>query len=175
MQATDVFGEALVRVQESLERALSGLTNEELHRQPRSDCNSIAWLAWHLTRAQDDHIASLAGQEQMWVADGWHERFGMEPDPSNIGFGHTPEQVAAFRAPDAQTLLDYHNAVLGRSKAYLASLPAAGLDRELDEPQWKEVVTVGIRLVSVINEEAQHAGQIAYLRGLLQGKGWQRF
>ncbi len=175
MEGAQVVADALERIKGTLERAVTGLPNDDLHRQPRDDCNSIAWLAWHLTRVQDDHLSNLAGREQAWTADGWHARFGMEADPHNLGGGHTPEQVAAFRAPDTQTLLDYHNAVLERSKAYLETLATADLDRVLDEPQWQTPVTVGVRLVSVINDNTQHAGQIAYLRGLFQGLGWQRF
>ena len=125
MEATAVVTDALGRIQESLGRALKGLTAEELHRQPKDDCNSIAWLAWHLTRVQDDHLSDLAGKEQAWTADGWHAKFGMEPDPKDIGWGYTPAQVAAFRAPDTQTLLGYYAAVLDRSKAYLATLKPA--------------------------------------------------
>ena len=175
MEAAAAVADALGRIQQTLERALKGLTAEELHRQPKDDCNPIAWLAWHLTRVQDHHLSDLAGREQAWTADGWHVRFGMEPDPQNAGWGHTSAQVAAFRAPDAGTLLGYYTAVLDRSKAYLASLKPADLDRVLDESQWREPVTVGIRLVSVMNDNTEHAGQINYLRGLFQGFGWQRF
>ena len=174
MEATALLTNALGRISQSLERALKGVTAEEMHRQPRADCNSMAWLAWHLTRVQDDHLSALAGREQAWTADGWHARFGMEPDSKNAGWGHTPEQVAAFRAPSSQALLDYHTAVLDRSKAYLATLKPADLDRVLDEPQWQETVTVGIRLASVLNDNTEHMGQINYLRGLFQGLGWQR-
>ena len=174
MEAIEMVANALVRVQGGLERALTGQTIDDLHRQPKEDCNSIAWLAWHLTRVQDDHLSDLAGREQAWTADGWHAKFGMEPDPKNAGWGHTPEQVAAFKTPDAQTLLDYYTAVLDRTKAYLASLSPKDLDRVLDEPQWREPVTVGIRLVSVISDNTEHMGQINYLRGLFQGLGWQR-
>jgi len=175
MEGAQMVADALERIKGILQRVLMGLPNDDLHRQPRHDCNPIAWLAWHLTRVQDDHLSNLAVREQAWTADGWHARFGMEADPHNLGGGHTPSQVAAFRTPDAQTLLDYHNAVLERSKAYLETLATADLDRVLDEPQWQTPVTVGVRLMSVINDNTQHAGQAAYLRGLFHGLGWQRF
>ena len=174
MEGTKLLADALGRIKGGLERALTGVSLEELHRLPQSDCNSIAWLAWHLTRVQDDHISSLASREQAWTDEGWHTRFGLEPDPSNVGWGHTPEQVAAFRSPDAQTLLDYHAAVMKRSTGYLATLGPADLGRVLNEPQWATSVTVGVRLVSVVNDGTEHMGQINYLRGLFQGLGWQR-
>jgi hypothetical protein len=172
MEAKDVVLDALERIRRTLRRTLEGLTLEEIHRQPRADTNSIAWLAWHLTRVQDNGISGLAGQEQAWISQGWHARFGMDPDPENEGFGHTPEQVAAFRAPSVQTLLDYHESVVERSKAYVAGLTPADFDRTLNEPEWQPLPTVGVRLVSILSDNLQHTGQAAYLRGLWQGKGW---
>ena len=167
---TDGYG----RILGVLERSLNGLTEDDLKWQPRTDANSIGWLAWHLTRVQDDHISSLAGEEQLWIKDGWHAKFNRPPDPKDRGFGHTPEQVAAFGSPDVETLLAYHRAVLERSKRYFLTLSEDDLDRELDEPQYQPLPTVGVRLISVLADNLQHAGQVAYVRGLLQGIGWQR-
>jgi hypothetical protein len=148
------------------------MTPDDLNQQPKSDCNSMGWLAWHLTRLQDDHVADLMGEEQLWISQGWHARFNRPPQAGDIGFGHSPEQVAAFQSPDAETFLDYHRAVLERTKGYIRSLSAGDLDRELDEPWYQPLPTVGVRLISVLADSLQHAGQVAYVRGLLQGKGW---
>lgn len=172
METKDIVFDALDRVRHVLQRTLTGLTLDEIHRQPSADTNSIAWLAWHLTRVQDNGIAGLFDQEQAWINQGWHATFGMDPDPNNEGFGHTPEQVAAFRAPSVQTLLDYHESVLTQSKSYVAGLAPADFDRTLNEPHYQPLPTVGVRLVSIISDNLQHAGQAAYLRGLFQGKGW---
>jgi len=48
------------RIQDSMERTLNGLTQEELDRQPKPDANSIGWLCWHLTRGQDKGIVYLS-------------------------------------------------------------------------------------------------------------------
>ncbi|MEE9399048.1 MAG: DinB family protein [Dehalococcoidales bacterium] len=160
------------RVLEILEVSLKGLTQEDLDQQPRPDCISIGWLAWHLTRVQDDHVADLMGKEQLWIKEEWHARFNRPRDAKDIGWGHSSEQVAAFKSPDAETLLAYHRAVLERTKGYITSLSAKDLDRELNEPWYQPLPTVGVRLISVISDNLQHAGQLAYLRGLLKGKGW---
>ena len=162
------------RVQEILERALNGLTAEDLNELPKPDCNSMGWLAWHLTRVQDHHFADLIGEEQLWVKAGWHAKFNRPPNPKDIGFGHSPEDVAAFKAPDAATLLEYHRAVLERSKRYINSISAAELDKELNEPWFQPLPTIGVRLISVMSDNLQHAGQVAYVHGLLKGKGWSR-
>jgi len=160
------------RILQVLEKALNGLTQDDLNRQPHPDSNSMGWLAWHLTRVQDDHIASLMGKDQLWTSEGWHARFNRAPEPKDIGFGHSSEDVAAFQSPDVKTLLGYHRAVLERTKGYIATLSLSDLSRELDEPWYKPLPTVGVRLISIMSDSLQHAGQIAYLRGLLKGKGW---
>ena len=167
----DGFG----RVPEFLEKVLEGLTQDELNWQPRSDCNSIGWLVWHLTRQQDAQVASLMGEEQLWGKDKWYAKFNRQTEPSDIGFGHTPEQAAAFKSPEAKTLLDYNYAVVERSKKYIRSLSEADLDRELDEPWFQPLPTVGVRLISILDDSVLHAGQAAYVRGLRQGKGWQKY
>lgn len=162
------------RIFEELKRALEGLTQDDLNEQPHPDCNSMGWLAWHVTRVQDDHIADLMSDEQLWVKDGWHAKFGRAPEPKDIGFGHGSEDVAAFQSPDVKVLLDYHRAVLERSKRYISTLSADDLSRELNEPWFQPLPTLGVRLVSVMSDNLQHAGQVAYLRGLLKGKGWSK-
>lgn len=175
MEWNDLLADGYGRVFEILERTLKGLSQDDLNWQPRPDGNSIGWLTWHLTRIQDDHIAALMGEEQLWTKDGWHARFNLPPEPKDLGFGHSPEQVAAFKSPDAQTMLHYHRAVLEQSKRCLFSLSNADLTRELDEPWYQPLPTVGVRLISVLTDNLQHAGQAAYVRGLRQGKGWQKY
>lgn len=160
------------RVLQVLEKALHGLTQDDLNEQPHPDCNSMGWLSWHLTRVQDDHISDLMGDEQLWITDGWYTSFDRAPDPKDIGFGHSSQDVAAFKSPDVEILLEYHRAVLERSKRYISSLSLSDLDRELNEPWYQPLPTVGVRLISVMSDCLQHAGQVAYVRGLLKGKGW---
>ena len=162
------------RILEVLEKALEDLTPDDLNEQPHPDCNSIGWLTWHLTRGQDAQISRLMGEPQLWISEGWHAKFNRPDDKKDTGFGASPEDVAAFKSPDAETLLAYHRAVLERSKRYLTSLPASELGRELNEPWFQPPPTVGVRLVSIVIEDAQHAGQISYIRGLLKGKGWSK-
>ena len=160
------------RVLEALEEALNGLTQDDLNQLPRPDCNSMGWLAWHLTRVQDDHVADLMGEKQLWLSEGWHAKFNRASSAKDVGFGHSSEDVAAFKSPDVATLLAYHRAVLERTKRYVSSLAAGDLDRELNEPWYQPLPTVGVRLISVMADNLQHVGQIAYVRGLLKGKGW---
>ncbi len=159
----DLFG----RVPEHIEEALSGLGEEDLTATVAPGTNSIAWLIWHLTRVQDAHMAELLDRDQVWVEGDWASRFGVEPDPSNTGYGHGPADVAAIRPDSAQLLVDHYRAVAERTDAYLAGLDEADLDRVVDE-NWDPPVTLGVRLISIADDDIQHAGQAAYLRGLLR-------
>jgi len=162
MQGSALVLDALSRVQEDLHRRVKELTPEELIRPPHPP---IGWLAWHLTRVQDSALSGLMGQEQLWISQGWHNRFHMPPDPKDFGPANTatPEQIAAFRAPDAHALLDYHDAVLERTKGYLARLSDQDLDRVLNEPKFQPRPTVGVRLVSVLFNSIRRVAQIEYL------------
>ena len=170
MEATGILLDAFGRVQEVLHRYLPGLTEDELIREPHPP---IGWLAWRLTRVSDSNFSRLAGLEQLWIADGWHARFNLPPEPADFGRGqtHTREQVRAFRA-SADTLLAYHDVVFVRGKAYLESLEPADLDRELDEPQYTPFPTVAVRIVSVLENSMHNMGQIAYLRAYHRVGGW---
>ena len=175
MEWHDLLTDSYGRVLEILESVLNGLTEDDLNWQPRHDCNSIGWLTWHLTRQQDAQISALMGEEQLWIKDGWHSKFNRPADPEDSGFGHTKEEVAAFKSPGVQTLLDYQHAALERSKEYFLALTKNDLDRELEEPWFQPLPTVGVRLISIMNDAVLHAGQAAYVRGLLEGKGWQKY
>lgn len=171
MHPADALLDAFGRINEALHRHLSDLTLDELTREPNPP---IGWLAWRLTRIQDSNFARQAGFDQFWIADGWHSRFAMEPNPMDFGRGqtHTREQVAAFNPQSAQLLLDYQDLVFERGKAYLTQLTAADLDRELDEPQYDPRPTLSVRIVSILETGMQNVGQIAYLKALHRIGGW---
>ena len=175
MEWKDMVIDGYERIPGILDRALKDLTEKDLNWKPSSDTNSIGWLVWHLTRQQDAQMSDLMGEEQLWTKDEWYSKFGRQGEPEDVGFGHTPEQVAAFKSPDARTLLDYNREVVQRSKNYINGLSEDELGRELNEPRFQPLPTVGVRIISILNDSIQHAGQAAYVRGLLQGRGWQGY
>jgi uncharacterized damage-inducible protein DinB len=165
--SADLLGDAFDRVRGVVGRVLDGLTDDQLAAQVGPGANSIAWLVWHLTRIQDDHVCAVAGTEQAWTAEGWYDRFGLPLDPADHGYGHTADQVKSVKA-SAELLRGYHDAVHRRTAEYVAGLTDADYDRVVDT-NWDPPVTLGVRLVSVISDDLQHAGQAAYVRGLLLG------
>ena len=170
MAETGVLLDGFTRVHDSLHRTLADLTEAELIQEPHP---SIGWLAWRLSRVMDSNASRLSGREQLWIGDGWAARFGMSPEPADFGRGatHTREQVRAFRA-SAELLLAYQDAAYERMKTYLATLTAADLARELDEPQYQPLPTVALRLVSVLENGMNNAGQIGYLKAYHRLGGW---
>ena len=175
MKWSDVVSAGYEGVLRTLERTLDGLAEDDLNWQPSPDCNSIGWLAWHLTRVQDGLIASLMGEEQLWIKDGWHAKFGRPADARDSGSGHTPQDLVEFKSPDAATLLDYHRAVLERSRRYFPTLSEADLDKEVSGLPFQPPPKVGMMINLVLSDGLQHVGQVAYIRGLRQGMGWQKF
>ena len=146
--------------------AVDGLDADALTEAPGPGANTIGWLIWHLTRVQDHHVSELLETDQLWVTGDWAPRFGLDPDPSNTGYGHTPEQVAAVRPEGPDALVAYLDAAHQRTCDLLADLGPDELDRIVDR-SWDPPVTMGVRLVSIADDCLQHVGQAAYVRGLL--------
>src|SRR3954453_14425999 len=166
MRSRDLLLYAYGEIQQTLGRALSGVPAEQLTARLGPEANTIAWLAWHLLRVQDDHVAEVAGHEQVWTAQGFAKRFRPPFDDDATGYGFGPDDVAAVRVESPQLLLDYGAAVGARSAEFLRGLTDDDLDRIVDR-RWDPPVTLGVRLVSVLSDDLQHVGQAAYVRGLL--------
>jgi hypothetical protein len=154
------------RVPPLAEEATAGLDAAQLAQRPTPETNSIGWLIWHLTRVQDHHIAEILDTAQVWNEGSWAERFGLPPDAPDTGYGHTAAEVAAIRPDSPQVLTAYLEAVDARTRNMLAGLTPGDLDRIVDR-RWDPPVTLGVRLVSIADDSLQHAGQAAYVRGLL--------
>ncbi|MEV6432018.1 DUF664 domain-containing protein [Nocardia sp. NPDC051463] len=166
MTSADVLADAYGRIQEVVHEAVDGLTEDHLVYRIDPGANSIAWLIWHLTRVQDDHVADVAGVEQVWTAQGWYERFGLPIDRRAIGYGDRPENVGVIQAP-ADLLLDYYDAVHEQTLRFVRDLTDEDLGRIVDT-RWDPPVTLSVRLISVISDDLQHAGQAAYVRGVIE-------
>jgi uncharacterized damage-inducible protein DinB len=162
--------DAYSRIGEEVHAAVEGLSAEQLAFRVDPEANSIGWLVWHLTRVQDDHVAGVAGTEQVWTAQGWAERFDLPFPVRSIGYGHSPDEVGQVRVESPELLTGYYDAVAARSTEFLGGLTEADLDRVVDEA-WDPPVTLGVRLVSVVDDCAQHAGQAAFVRGIVLRRG----
>jgi len=169
MMSADLLVDGFGRIRESVAAALSGLTPDQLAYQLDAAANPISWLVWHLTRVQDDHVAKAFGASQVWSDDGWAARFGLPSDTMEVGYGHTLEQVVAVGRATASAglLAEYHEATHAHTVKLVAEVTDADLDRVVDT-RYTPPVTLGVRLVSVLDDDMQHVGQAAYVRGLVE-------
>jgi hypothetical protein len=158
----DLFG----RVEANVHGAVDGLADAALAHRVGGDANSIAWLVWHLTRVQDDHVAEVAGTEQVWTAQGWAARFALPFDVEATGYGQGGDEVGAVRV-GADLLLGYYDAVHEQTLQYLDRIGEDDLDTIVDR-RWDPPVTLGVRLISVADDDIQHAGQAAFVRGVVE-------
>jgi uncharacterized damage-inducible protein DinB len=167
MHAKDILIEAYGRIREEVRAVVADLGHDALNARPADDTNSIAWLVWHLTRVQDDHIADAFELGQVWLTRDWAERFGLDLPRHDTGYGHSSAKVAKVRVDSGELLTGYYDAVHEQTLRALRELTSKDLERVVDE-HWDPPVTLGVRLVSVLSDDLQHAGQAAYVRGLLQ-------
>ncbi|OKH67506.1 chorismate synthase [Mycobacterium sp. SWH-M3] len=157
--------DSFTRLIEHVDDLTDGLTEEVSRYRPTPQANSIAWLIWHSARCQDLQLCDIAGVEQVWTRDGWIDRFGLGLPPGDIGYGHSPEDVAKVHAP-AELLAGYYRAVHKVTLEYIATVTPQELSRVVDT-NWDPPVTASARLVSIVDDCAQHLGQAAYLRGII--------
>ena len=162
--ARELLRDAFTRLIEHADELTDGLTDAVADYRPTPQANSIAWLLWHSARGQDIQVAQIAAVEQVWTRDGWVDRFGLDLPRGDMGYGHSAEDVAKVHAP-ARLLRDYYRAVHRFTLEYLAGITVAELERVVDT-HWDPPVTAGVRLISIVDDCAQHLGQAAYLRGI---------
>jgi Protein of unknown function (DUF664) len=168
MSGTDLLVDGFDRIREIVHDVLDGLTEADLQYRVDPQANSICWQVWHLTRVQDDHVAAAGGLRQVWLS-GFEERFGLPLEAADTGYSHHPAQVAAVRAP-ADLLAAYHDATYHQTISFVSALTEADLAKVVDR-RWNPPVTMAVRLVSVLSDDLQHAGQAAFIRGLIERRG----
>jgi hypothetical protein len=170
--SADLLVDGFGRIRENVQEVLSGLTPDQLAHQVAPGANPISWLVWHLTRVQDDHVAKAFGAEQIWSAGRWAGRFGLRPGMMDHGYGHTPSRVTEVgtATASAELLAEYHEATHAQTVKLVSEVTDADLDRIVDT-RWSPPVTLGVRLVSVLDDDMEHVGQAAYVRGLLLSAG----
>lgn len=166
MTSAELLVDAYSRIHHIVHQAVDGLPPDSLAARVDPDANSIAWLVWHLTRVQDDHLADVMGTEQVWTSQGWADRFGLPFEPASTGYGHGTKEVAAVKVSSGDLLTGYFDAVHTETARFLSGVTDSDLDRIVDK-RWNPPVTLGVRLVSVISDNIQHAGQAAFVRGIL--------
>lgn len=163
---TEILTDAFTRVREGLPAQLDGLSAEQVLWRPAPDANPIGWLAWHLARVQDDHLAGVGEVEQVWTS-GWSKRFGLPYDERAIGYGQSSDEVGAFFVTDVSLLAGYYADVHELTLKVLQTLKTRADYARIVDDRWDPPVTAAVRITSVVGDITQHLGQLAYVRGLL--------
>jgi hypothetical protein len=172
MTSAELLVDGFGRIRETVADVLSGLTADQLAYRIDGSANPVSWLVWHLTRIQDDHVAAAFGVAQVWTDHGWASRFGLPAGLMDHGYGHTAQQVDAIRTATASAALlrAYHEETYAQSVKHVSAVTDADLNRVVDEG-WTPPVTLGVRLISVLDDDMQHVGQAAFVRGVLLRRG----
>jgi len=166
MSPAELLKDAFGRIVEGGTAVVDGLTDDQLTHRVAPEANTIAWLVWHLTRVQDAQIAEVAGHDQVWTAEGYAERFGLPFDTEATGYGQSPDEVGQVKV-SGELLAAYLRATHQATSRWLSLVTANQLEKVVDE-RWDPPVTLGVRLVSVLEDDAQHLGQANYVRGILE-------
>ena len=162
---SDILLDGLGRVRETVHGLLDDVPEEQLAAPPAPGTNTVAWLIWHLTRVIDEHVADAFDVDVVWTAGGWFDRFGLPFPASAHGYGMSYDDVLRVRA-SADDLRGYFDATYAVAEEQLRGVSETDLDRVVDEA-WDPPVTLGVRLVSVLNDCTQHVGQASYAAGIL--------
>ncbi len=166
MELHELLIDVFERIPEHIHEAVDGVDPDALCTPPEPGANPIGWLVCHLTRVQDHHISEILDEEQVWISGRWSARFGVGADPQNTGYDHTWKDVMSIRPESAEVLIGYYDAVAARTRELLATTTADDLDRIVDD-RWDPPVTMGVRLISIADDDIQPAGQASYVRGIL--------
>lgn len=161
----DLLIDSLGRVRETAHQVLDDTPEDLLATPPAPGTNTVAWLVWHLTRGLDAQVAGAFGYDPAWEAGGWRERFALPLPADAHGYGMSFDEVLLVQA-SAEHLRGYLDAAFAAAEPVLRKVTDADLDRVVDE-HWDPPVTLAVRLVSVVNDCTQHAGQAAYASGIL--------
>ncbi|MBT3352170.1 MAG: DinB family protein [Nitrospinaceae bacterium] len=172
MNATTIILGRLDAYAGQMKNVMEEITEEDLYFQAGTEDNPIGWLTWHMTRYEDLVFSHISDRPQIWIGEGWHEKFSRPATPEDTGAGHTIEQVKNFRATK-ETLIDYAAAVRLKTKHCLSDLTDFNLDAQVDDFGRGSNVAVGEVLGRFFGDHISHVGQICYIRGHL--KGWGKY
>src|SRR5699024_4344356 len=152
MDALDILRDLTSRPRTAAAALAGQLNPVSLNARPGGHDNSVAWLLWHTGREIDAQLADLTGGEQVWRAHGFDARFALG-------------EARRIVVEDGPGLLEYIDAALAALEDHLGTLSQEDLADVVDE-QWDPPVTRGARLVSILDDAAQHIAQAAYVLGM---------
>lgn len=151
----------LVRIAKVLDNAKNDLTEEEASYRPCRACNSIGATLIHCGRAEDGWASRITGQEEIWLANGWADKFRLPKEDRGWSYDdQSPEE----RRPVAE-LVGYFTETNTVFLQILKTLPEERMSQMVEGRSLS--LSVDKVFTHVVTELNQHLGQIDYVRGML--------
>ncbi len=154
---------------EWLLRYVDGLTQDEIEFVPNEQCHSIGFIIWHYGRALDMWVQSLARQQPQLYEREWAARLGFAPEPMNVGFGYSVNDLASWRCPDKALLMEYADAARSNLLDFLSQHDDNALVNTQMANRSGETISLADMFRMLLWEANQHGGQASYLRGMQRG------
>ena len=154
---------------EWMERYLDGLTQAEIEYRPAPGCHSIGFILWHYGRALDLWAQTLARRQPQLYEQEWAARLGLAPEPTDVGFGYTADDLDNWRCPAKGLLVEYANAARANLLGLLAEHDDASLGATEMTNRRGETIKLADMFRMLLWEVNQHGGQAGYLRGIQRG------
>ncbi|MDA0264930.1 MAG: DinB family protein [Chloroflexi bacterium] len=135
MSAAETALTALERNWAMVDKALEDVDDAMIGVRLNDESNSMGWLLWHMTRVVDRFVHTWCQEvPQLWVKDGWNDKFGLDGGIDNTGQGWTKEQVAAWQLPAKESLVGYYAGVKAAASEYIGALSVTDMERQLNVP-----------------------------------------
>ena len=142
MDAVEFVSQGLQQVQIRLDASCAGLTREQVLWRPLPHANSIGFILWHMTRAEDNRAASLMGKAPLWESQGWFARFGQPVDAPDPG---DKAGLRAVSIPALEVLTGYAEAAYQQTKELLSSVTEDNMESAPDPSEPKRTLGASLR------------------------------
>ncbi len=151
---------------QAIKRVVETLTQEEISWQPKSGCNPIGLILFHVYKVEDSFIHTMVQEKkELWETEKWYEKLGLPV--TEAGAHYTVEQVDNFKVPKLQAILDYGATVRKATLAYLDTLKAADFDKQIKMRFGP--LPMAIVFSILVSHATSHTGEMSYIRGLKRG------
>jgi uncharacterized damage-inducible protein DinB len=171
-------------------RTVSALSDDQIAWQPHPDCNSIAFLLWHMARWEDHMQATVPSMreelsrrlppgQQIWERDQLAAKWGFNPmqlGELELGTGFDSNASDEPPWPKKEVLLEYarqafaavENAISFIDEEQFEEIERSQFDNEYMNETMAQSVTVGNAVMEHLIHNVHHLGEIYYLIGLMK-------
>ncbi len=166
MEVKEFIRGQLEGADQAIKRVIDTLKQDEIAWQPKSGCNAIGLILFHIYKVEDSFIqTNLQEKKELWETDKWYQKLGLPVTEASAHY--TVEQVDAFKVPKLKAIVEYGAAVRKATLAYLDTLKAADFDKQIKMRFGPLPMAVVFSIL--ISHSAQHTGEMSYIRGLKRG------